>query len=158
MTLNRLCVQRGLRLRETRRYLKMTQVEFGQLLGVSGPCISELESGSTAPSKTLLLLMEYRLKINLKYLLNGKGQMFREPISSISPDGRKDRGGREQPRFSREKEIRDKKTQELLEFMQKNKKARAFLGELIKRFVTYSLLIMEGGLCIMNMACSGNLG
>ena len=152
MARKKLYVQRGLRLREIRRYLKMTQTEFGRLLGISGPHISELETGNTAPSRTLLLLMEYRLKMNLKYLLDGKGRMFREPISSISPEGRKEGDGREQPRFTKEKEKRNKKIREMVKFMQENRKARAFLGELIKRFVTYSLLIVGGGLCIMSIS------
>lgn len=69
----------GERLKKVRKERGLTQEEFGKLLGISPGYVSEMEAGLKAPSETILLLIKYRLEINLAWLKSGEGAETREP-------------------------------------------------------------------------------
>ncbi len=77
----------GERLRQVRKSMELSQEDFGKLLGISPGYVSELEAGLKVPSGTLLLLMEYRMGLNLNFLRTGEGAMMREkPIREKMDD------------------------------------------------------------------------
>ena len=66
----------GLRLKEARKALSLTQITFSAPLGIRQSHISGIEKGEREPSETLIILMEYHYGINQEWLRSGKGEMF----------------------------------------------------------------------------------
>jgi transcriptional regulator with XRE-family HTH domain len=81
----------GERLKKVRKERGLTQEEFGKLLGISPGYVSEMEAGLKAPSETILLLIKYRLEINIDWLKSGEGAETREPgeVERLAGDDQK---------------------------------------------------------------------
>ena len=91
----------GIRLREVRKKLNLTQMGFGKKIGVSDVTISTTESGKTPLTEANIKLICLTFNINEIWLRTGQGTMFNEISSSLeesemlcifeqlSPEGRK---------------------------------------------------------------------
>lgn len=54
----------GEEIRELRKQKKMSQAEFGRLLGIKGNTLSDIERGVRAPTKRLLMLLQTRFHVS----------------------------------------------------------------------------------------------
>lgn len=70
----------GERIRSIRETLNLMQKDFAQKLGISPPTLSDLETGKSKPSFDVLVKLSEQFKINLYYVVFGKGDMFENPI------------------------------------------------------------------------------
>ena len=68
----------GERLKELRTKLGLTQNEFGEKLGVGGYIIKNIEKNLTKLSLTMAKLISYEFNVNIDWLMNGKGNMFKD--------------------------------------------------------------------------------
>jgi transcriptional regulator with XRE-family HTH domain len=66
----------NVRVREIRKYLRLTQVEFSSKLGLKQGSIADWERGKSTPSIETLTNIADNFNINLHWLLTGKGEMF----------------------------------------------------------------------------------
>jgi transcriptional regulator with XRE-family HTH domain len=64
------------RLKKLRKFLKLTQGEFGKKIGMSDVAISYMESGRTALSKQNIRLICLALGVNEEWLEKGAGDMM----------------------------------------------------------------------------------
>lgn len=62
------------RIREIRKDNGLTQVEFGERIGVKGNTITNYENGLRNPTDAVLLLICREFKINEQWLRTGKGR------------------------------------------------------------------------------------
>ena len=78
----------GNRLKQIRKALRLRQVDFAKQLNMSGPSLSELETGKYKPGFDCLMTLSLTFKVNLYYVFFGEGEMFLDGIgqpSSPSP-------------------------------------------------------------------------
>ena len=61
----------GEKIRNVREMLNMTQDEFGDYVGVTGNSVARWERGGRIPSKTLLMLIEQKVKDTGIFSLTG---------------------------------------------------------------------------------------
>jgi len=66
----------GARLRTARETLGLTIEKIHQETGFSKSLISEAENGIKKPSSRYLFALVERFKVNINYILTGKGDMF----------------------------------------------------------------------------------
>ena len=66
----------GERLRQVRETLNLTIEKMYQATGFSRSLISEAENGLKKPSSTYLFALLDLFKVNLNYILSGRGDMF----------------------------------------------------------------------------------
>ena len=66
------------RIKEVRKNLKLTQVEFGQKIGVKGNTVTGYEAGIRVPSDAVITSVCREFGINEKWLRDGEGEMFRQ--------------------------------------------------------------------------------
>ena len=66
----------GERLKEVRKSLNYSQIEFSEQLGLHQGSYSDIENGKSNATKMFLLLLQYRYSINPDWLLTGEGSMF----------------------------------------------------------------------------------
>ena len=64
------------RLKQIRKALRLTQADFGELMGLTPTAISKIESGKRGVSNQLLELLNYKLNVNVDWVTTGKGEMF----------------------------------------------------------------------------------
>lgn len=69
-------MQLGDRVKELRKALGLTQIEFGKRISASGATVSTTESGKTTPDNQTLSLICREFGVNLDYLLHGTGPRF----------------------------------------------------------------------------------
>ena len=79
----------GERIRQIRKNLNLKQKEFAEKLKVSGPSLSEIESGKFKPGYDLLVNLAKEFNVNLYYVLFGEGDMFIDPVVSSYNRARK---------------------------------------------------------------------
>jgi SOS-response transcriptional repressor LexA len=72
----------GQRLRAARKALGLSQQELADTVKVNASAISQMETNRIKPSLDTLNLLAKNYKVNLHWLLTGKGQMFEETIST----------------------------------------------------------------------------
>jgi len=72
----------GDRIKQIRLELKLRQQEFGEKLDISGPSLSEIETGKYKPGFELLVKLHKVFNVNLYYVLFGEGSMFEDPMIS----------------------------------------------------------------------------
>lgn len=65
----------GDRIKQLRKSMDMSQVEFGRYIGVSGATISTSESGKTTPDSQTIEIICMKCNVNKVWLLHGKGEM-----------------------------------------------------------------------------------
>ena len=68
----------GERIANIRTHYKLTQVKFGERIGVSRDVITNLENNRTTPDKLILGRLCEVYNINENWLQTGTGEMFRE--------------------------------------------------------------------------------
>jgi len=73
----------GKRLRIVRKALNLSQVEMGTVLKINASAISQMETDRIKPSLDTLYLLAKNYKVNLHWLITGKGEMFEEAVSTI---------------------------------------------------------------------------
>ena len=64
------------RFMQLRKYLKMTQSEFGKELGRTKMAISYYEKGERSIDNSIILLLQEKFNVNTDWLINGNGSMF----------------------------------------------------------------------------------
>ncbi len=65
----------GIRLREVRKRLNLTQEKLARLSGVTFPLISAAENGKKRISSPVLFALA-ELSVNINFIITGKGDMF----------------------------------------------------------------------------------
>lgn len=65
------------RLKNLRKYLKLSQEEFGAKLGVTGAAISRIESGSNILTEQNIRIIVREFNVSETWLRTGEGEMFR---------------------------------------------------------------------------------
>jgi transcriptional regulator with XRE-family HTH domain len=66
----------GLRVRAVRKSLGLSQQKFAKKIGVSGPFMSEIETGKYKPGYEFFYNMMTLLNVNINYLMLGREPMF----------------------------------------------------------------------------------
>lgn len=61
---------------QLRKELKLSQAEFGERIGISGPAVSKIESGINTPSESTLKLICATYNVNYQWLTEGKQPMY----------------------------------------------------------------------------------
>lgn len=79
------------RIRELRKYHKLTQAEFGEKIGVKQVTIAGYENGIREPSDAIIKAIEREFPVNPQWLEDGVGEMIiemsrNEEISSFMAD------------------------------------------------------------------------
>lgn len=69
----------GERLQKARKALHVTQVEFGETLGITQSAISAVESGKVKLTDRLAQSIQSNYNINVEWLRTGEGEMLVEP-------------------------------------------------------------------------------
>ncbi len=69
-----------IRMRELRKELELSQVEFAKNLGVTNAHISKIERGGTIPSDSLIKLISKEYQVNENWLKIGEEPMFIDEI------------------------------------------------------------------------------
>ena len=69
------------RIKQVRKNIGLTQVEFGTRLGVAGNTIATYENGMRNPSNAIIVAICHAFNVNEAWLRTGEGEMFNE-ISS----------------------------------------------------------------------------
>lgn len=64
------------RIKQIRKALNLTQVEFGNRLGVKGNTITNYETGLRSPSNSVILSICKEFNVNEEWLRTGEGEMF----------------------------------------------------------------------------------
>lgn len=68
--------ERGDRLKKVREYLKLTQAQLGESIGLLGYHVRDMESGKVELSTPIAKLLYHEFGANSEYLLDGKGGLF----------------------------------------------------------------------------------
>lgn len=71
------------RLYKVRKVLKMSQVEFGREIGVSGAAISRIEKGERGLTEQMLKSVCREYHVRREWLTEGTGEMFRWDKSDL---------------------------------------------------------------------------
>lgn len=66
------------RIKQIRKNAKLTQVEFGEKIGVKGNTITNYENGLRNPTDAVILSICREFNINEDWLRTGEGEMFIE--------------------------------------------------------------------------------
>lgn len=64
------------RFMQLRKYLKMTQSEFGKELGRTKMAISYYEKGERSIDNSIIILLQEKFNVNTDWLINGNGSIF----------------------------------------------------------------------------------
>lgn len=70
-----------------RRREEMTQVEFGEILGIAQQYVASLESGYRRPSSSLVFVMATKFEVSESWLKDGKGNLPKEAAFYASAVG-----------------------------------------------------------------------
>ena len=68
----------GLRLKELRRKLNMTQAQLGEKLGIKATTLAKHENGICYPTGKMLNILSSQYNVSMDYLLCGRGTLFYE--------------------------------------------------------------------------------
>lgn len=66
----------GERMQAIRKKLGYRQNEFAKQLGISNASLSEIEAGNAKPRYELIYHITKKFKVNVYYLIHGRGDMF----------------------------------------------------------------------------------
>lgn len=70
------------RIKAVRKVNKMTQIEFGQKIGIKGNTVTNYETGLRNPSDAIIKSICREFNTNEHWLRTGEGEMFSEPFNS----------------------------------------------------------------------------
>ena len=73
----------GDRIKKVRKYLDLTQREFGERIGLKGNTIAQYELGRSNPVDSALSLMIREYNINEEWLRTGEGEMFKAAPTDV---------------------------------------------------------------------------
>lgn len=73
----------GDRIKRVRKYLDLTQREFGERIGLKGNTIAQYELGRSNPVDSALSLMIREYNINEEWLRTGEGEMFKAAPTDV---------------------------------------------------------------------------
>jgi len=68
----------GNRIRELRKFLNLTQAEFGERIGLKPTAIGQMENGSRNVTERSIILLCEKYNVNEKWIRTGEGDMFQE--------------------------------------------------------------------------------
>ncbi len=74
------------RLKIIRKFLKVTQVDFGSSIGLTQAGYSDIERGKNSVSGKIKILLRREHNINLNWLKTGEGEMFAVAIEENGVD------------------------------------------------------------------------
>jgi transcriptional regulator with XRE-family HTH domain len=77
------------RLKIVRRNLRLTQIEFGEQIGLTQGGYADVERGKNGVSRAVRQLLREKFKVNLEWLDTGSGNMF---ITQKKDEPEKDNG------------------------------------------------------------------
>lgn len=66
----------GLRLKEIRWKLQITQEQFGEKLGIKGSTMAKHENGFCFPTGKMLNILASKYNVSMDYLLCGRGTLY----------------------------------------------------------------------------------
>jgi transcriptional regulator with XRE-family HTH domain len=66
----------GIRIKEIRRELRISQKDFAEEVNISGSFLSEVEAGKSKPGYEFITSVTQKYNVNPMYLLTGDGGMF----------------------------------------------------------------------------------
>lgn len=66
----------GIRIREIRKHLRLTQKKLAKKLDISDGYISDIEKGKKNPGIHVLEKLFERFKVNISYIFEGEGEYF----------------------------------------------------------------------------------
>ena len=72
------------RIKKIRKEYKLTQVEFGERIGVKGNTITNYENGLRNPTDAVILSICREFNINENWLRTGTGEMYKEADDKLS--------------------------------------------------------------------------
>jgi len=72
----------GIRIKELRFSLNLTQEEFAKLLDLSNTYISEIEAGNKNPKISFFIKLSKVFGVNLDYIITGTGPLYANRIES----------------------------------------------------------------------------
>lgn len=64
------------RIKELRKTVKLTQIEFGSRIGVKGNTVTGYENGLRSPSDAVIMSICKEFNVNEQWLRTGEGEMF----------------------------------------------------------------------------------
>lgn len=64
------------RIKELRKYMGLSQEEFGNRLGISKSAISKIEKGDFEPAQRTIKAICREFNVSYAWLVDGKGEMF----------------------------------------------------------------------------------
>lgn len=71
------------RIKELRKELGLTQIEFGKRIHISGVSVSTAESGKTKPDNQTIELICREFNVNREWLETGEGEKFKKADDSL---------------------------------------------------------------------------
>lgn len=74
----------GIRIRNIRKSLQLSQRELSTKLDVSDSSLSEIETGRSKPGFDFIYKLGKLFNVNLYYLIYGEGDIFIDPLVSLS--------------------------------------------------------------------------
>jgi len=114
------------RLKIIRKFMKVTQVDFGLSLGLTQAGYSDIERGKNNVSRKIKILLKKEHNINLSWLENGEGEMFTTTIEDNEVDSNQ---------FANEQNLFEKLQIEIDRLQNENKRLTAennLYSELVK--------------------------
>lgn len=72
------------RIKQIRKGKNLTQVEFGERIGVKGNTVTNYETGLRNPTDAVILSICREFNVNEDWLRNGTGKMYKERDGSFS--------------------------------------------------------------------------
>jgi transcriptional regulator with XRE-family HTH domain len=73
----------GDRIKRLRKYLDLTQKEFGERIGIKGNTVAQYELGRNEPIDAVLSLICREYNVNESWLRSGEGEMFKAAPSDV---------------------------------------------------------------------------
>ena len=72
------------RIKQIRKEKNLTQVEFGERIGVKGNTVTNYETGLRNPTDAVILSICREFNVNEDWLRNGTGDMYKEKDGSFT--------------------------------------------------------------------------
>lgn len=72
------------RIKQIRKNHKLTQVEFGERIGVKGNTVTGYETGLRNPTDAVILSICREFGVNKDWILTGKGDMYDVPEDEVA--------------------------------------------------------------------------
>lgn len=68
----------GERVKQLRKELHLTQVQLGNVIGISGAAVAQIEANASRPTEAAIRLICATYKVNYNWLTEGDAPMFQE--------------------------------------------------------------------------------